>query len=231
MRHPESLVVIGLLAFRRRDRAFFEGSGVMREGGREVYRAQEIVGDVVEEAVPGGACRHAAVLVVDEIRDPRKVFAGLLEGEERLHVESERFVVLHGVYAVGPAFDYRRTSSGERVHGVGQQCGDLAGYGDTFVVQYDTDTKILQPGMARRRQRPGIGLRRLFLGPSGHAQSRPEVAWRSAERAHRGHVRHVARRRRGSRWLKPAQGDDPGTRLQSVDATEARRDADGAHEV
>src|SRR5687767_9075636 len=102
MRHPESLVVIGLLAFRRRDRAFFEGSGVMWEGGREVYRAQENVGDVVEVAVPGGACRHAAVLVVDELRELREVLAGLLEGEERPHVESERFVVPHWVYALGP---------------------------------------------------------------------------------------------------------------------------------
>src|ERR687898_648822 len=103
MRHPESLVVIGLLAFRRRDRAFFEGSGVMREGGREGYRAQEHVGDVVEVAVPGGARRHAAMLVLDELRGIREVLAGLLEGEERLHMESKRFVVPHWVYALGPA--------------------------------------------------------------------------------------------------------------------------------
>src|ERR671910_3661926 len=56
MRHPEGLVVIGPLAFGRRDRALFEGPGVVWEGWGEVYRAQEHV-DVVKVAVPGGTCR------------------------------------------------------------------------------------------------------------------------------------------------------------------------------
>ena len=154
-----------------------------------------------------------------------------LEGEERPHVEPERFVVPHGVYAIGPAFDDRRTGPGERVHGVGEQRGNLAGDGGLFVVEHDADAEILQPGMARRRQRPGVGLRRLVLGPGGDAQSRPEIAWGPAERAHRGHVRHVARRRRGTRRLEPGQRDDPDAGFESVDAAEARRDADGADEV
>jgi hypothetical protein len=85
-----------------------------------------MAGNVVEVAVPGGTCRHAAVFVVDEFREFRQVLAGLLEGEEQPHVESERFVVLHGVHAIGPAFNNRRTCLGERVHSVGQQYGDLA---------------------------------------------------------------------------------------------------------
>ena len=64
------------------------------------------------------------------------------------NVESERFVVSHRVHAIGPPFDDRRTGSGECVHSVGQQCGDLAGDGGLFVVESDADTKILQPGVA-----------------------------------------------------------------------------------
>src|SRR5215213_8465229 len=186
VRRPEGLVVVGPHAFGRGDRALFEGSGVVREGRREVYRAQEHVGDVVEVAVPVGSRRHAAVLVVDELRELREVLAGLLEGEERLHVQPEGFVVLHGVHAVGPAFDDRRAGPDECVHGIGQWCSDLAGDGGILVVEHDADAEVIQPGVARRRQRPGVGLRRLVLGPGGDAQRRPEVAWGSAERAHRG---------------------------------------------
>src|SRR5687768_16228303 len=114
MRDPEGLVVIGPLAFGRRDGALFEGSGVMREGRREVYWTQEYI-DLTEVAVPGGTCCHAAALVVDELRELCKVLTRLLEGEKRLHVESERFVVLHRVHSSGPAFYNRRAGSGECV--------------------------------------------------------------------------------------------------------------------
>src|SRR5215212_3188013 len=118
VRHPEGLAIVGSLPFGRRDRALFEGSGVMWEGRREVHRAQEHV-DVVKVAVPGGTGRHAAVFVFDELRERCKVLTRLLKGEERLHVESERFVVLQRVHAVGPAFDDCRAGSVECVHGVG----------------------------------------------------------------------------------------------------------------
>src|SRR5215203_5168674 len=230
MRYPEGLVVIGPLAFARRNRALFEGSGVVREGRREVCRAQEHI-EVVEVAVPGGACRRAAVFVVDDLRERREILTGLLASEEQPNVESERFVVPHGVQATRPAFDNCRAGSSECVHSVRQQCGDLVGDRGLIVVEHGADTKILKPGVTWWRQHPGVGLRRLVLGPGGGAQCRPQVVWGSPEWAHRGHVRHVARRWWKAWRREPAQRDEPGTRLQSVDTAEARRNANGAYEV
>jgi hypothetical protein len=42
-------------------------------------------------------------------------------------------------------FDDHRAGPGERVHGVGQCCGDPAGDGAPFVVEHDADAEILQP--------------------------------------------------------------------------------------
>src|ERR671921_483963 len=230
MRHPEGLVVIGPLAFGRRDRALLEGSGVIWKGRREVYWAQEHI-DLTEVAAPGGTGRHTAVLLVDDLRERREVLTRLLKGEEQAHMETERFVVPHRVHSIGPAFYNRRAGSGEFVHSIGQRCGDLAGDGHVFMVEHDADTKILQPGMARWRQCPRVGLRLLVLGPAGDAQCCSKVAWRSAKWPHRRHVHHVARRWWGTWWLEPAQRNDPGTRLQSVDSAEARRNANGAYQI
>src|SRR5829696_6217560 len=102
MRHPEGLVDIGPLSFGCRDRAFFEWSGVMWKGRREVYRTQEDI-DLIEVATPGGTCRHVVVFWVDDLRECREVLIGLLKYEEQPHVEPERFVVPHGVHSIGPA--------------------------------------------------------------------------------------------------------------------------------
>ena len=53
----------------------------MREGRHEVCRAKEHVGYVVEVAIPGGACRHALVLVVDDSITVRRVTQRLLQRE------------------------------------------------------------------------------------------------------------------------------------------------------
>src|SRR5215211_9434966 len=132
MRDPEGLVIVGSLAFGCRDRAFLEGSGVMWKGRREVYWTQEHI-DLIEVAAPGGTGRHTAVFVVDDLPERREVLTRLLKGKEQPHVEPERFVIPHGVHAGGAAFGDRRTGLGERVHGVGQQRGDLAGDGGVFV--------------------------------------------------------------------------------------------------
>src|SRR5215207_3610598 len=147
MRDPEGLVVIGSLAFRCRDRAFFEGSGVMWKGRREVYRTQEDI-DLIEVAALGCTCRHAAVFVVDDLRECREDLIGLLNGEEQPPVETERCVVPHGVYPIGPAFDDRRTRLGECVHSIRQRSCDLIRDRALFVVEYYADTKILQPRVA-----------------------------------------------------------------------------------
>src|SRR5215207_3102800 len=182
MRHPEGLVVIGPLSFGCRDRAFFEGSGVMWKGRREVYRTQEDI-DLIEVAAPGGTCRHAAVFVVDELRECREVLIGLPKGEEQPHVKTERFVVPHWVHSIGPAFDDRRTRLGECVHSIRQRFCDLVGDRALFVVEHYADTKILQPCVAWWRHGPGVGLRRLALGPAGDTQGRPKIVCGPAERA------------------------------------------------
>src|SRR5215217_2371570 len=147
MRHPESLVVIRPLAFTCRYRAILEGSGVMWKGWREVYWTQEHI-DLPEVAAPGGTGRHTAVLVVDDFRERREVFTGLLKGEEQPHVHPERFVVALGVHSIGPAFDDRGTGSGECVHSIRSRRGDLTGDGHVFVVEHYADTKILQQRVA-----------------------------------------------------------------------------------
>src|SRR5215216_479619 len=182
MRHPEGLIVIGPLAFGCRDRAFIEGSGVMREGRREVYWTQEHI-DLTEVAAPGGSGRHTAVLLVDDFRERREVLTRLLKGEEQPHVKTERFVVPLGVHSIGPAFDYRRTRLGECVHSIGYRSCDLVGDRALFVVEHYADTKILQPCVAWWRHGPGVGLRRLALGPAGDTQGRPKIVCGPAERA------------------------------------------------
>src|SRR5215208_5145934 len=147
MRHPEGLVVIGSLAFGCRDRAFLERSGVMWKGRREVYWAQEHI-DLIEVAAPGGSGRHTAVLLVDDFRERREVHIGLLKGEEQAHVETERFVIPHGVHSIGPAFYDRHTRLGACVYSIRYRSCDLVGDRALFVVEHDADTKILQPCVA-----------------------------------------------------------------------------------
>jgi hypothetical protein len=88
------------------------------------------------------------MLVLYDLRDCREILTGLLKGEEQPHVETKRFVIPHGVHSIGPAFNDRRASSGERVHSIRQLCEDLAGDGGVFVIEHYADTKILQPGVA-----------------------------------------------------------------------------------
>jgi len=49
-----------------------------------------------------------------------------LEGEEETDVEGERLGLLDRVDAFWPAFDDRRASARERVHGAREYGGDLA---------------------------------------------------------------------------------------------------------
>ncbi len=230
VRYPERLAVIRPLALGGRDAALVEGPGVVRERRGEVRRAQEHV-DLAEVALPGGTSRHAPVLVLDDLRQCRGLGAGLLEGEEQLHVEPERLGRLRRVQPVGPALGNRRAGPGERVYRVGHQRGDFAGDRGLAVVEHHAHAEIPQPGVTRRRQGPGVSLRPRALGAGGDAQRGPQVACGPAERAHRAHVHHVTRPGWRTRRLEPGQRDGAGARLQPVDAAEAGRDADGPDEV
>src|SRR5829696_3943240 len=169
MRDPERLAVVSSLTFWRGDGAFAEWPVVMREGRREVRRAQKDI-NVAKIVGPGGPYRHASVLVVNELRQRGEVLAGFLEREEQPDMEPERFGHLGWVHVLGPAFNNGRPASGKRVRRVGQQRGDLSGDRGVLVVEDNADAEIPQPGVPRWRQRPRVGARRGAFGPGRDVQ-------------------------------------------------------------
>jgi hypothetical protein len=81
------------------------------------------------------------------------------------------------------------------------------------------------------RRHPGQRLRCRLLRTRRHPKRGPQVSSRTRQRSDRRYIARLSRRRWWAGWLETGQWHDPDARPQPVNATEAGRDPDRAHQI
>ena len=156
--------------------------------------------------------------------------ARVLERKEQPHLKSEGFGNLR-LGSLRPVFDHCDTGTGECIHRIGEHRTSLSGDRRPRIIQHHTSPESIELMLPRRRQHPGQRLRRRLLRTRRHPKRGAQVSSRTRQRSDRRHIARLSRQRWWARWLETGQWHHPNARPQPVNATEAGRDPDRAHQI